>query len=88
MHKGKFSVWHLALVGFATQLPARFDAVEHAAGSTRMAAAISDHLPAMLDTLGWPWWVQGEVVDSSTGRGIPATVTINESGSSSSKHSS
>ena len=37
MHKGKFSVWHLALVGFAAQLPDRFDDVEHAAGCTRMA---------------------------------------------------
>jgi carboxypeptidase T len=49
-------------------------------GSTQMVQAIEDHLPAVLDTLAWPWWIQGQVVDASTGRGIPATVTIGDAG--------
>jgi hypothetical protein len=48
--------------------------------SSRMAQAIEDHTPAILEVLAWPWWVQGQVVDETTGRGIPARVRIGESG--------
>ena len=39
MHEGELGVWHLALVGFAAQLPHPYDHMEHTARRARMTEA-------------------------------------------------